>query len=145
MTATVTGVEDIQKNLDAALAGINGQTEKGVFLAAQFIKGEAQELTPVDEGTLRLSAFASKLPSKDEIAYAVGYTAHYAGAVHEAPMKLKGQPRQDFKGSGFGGGSGKGNYWDGGENKFLEKAVARNLSTIVNIIKKNAKGWFSGA
>lgn len=157
MSAEVTGIKEIEANLSKAIAGIKGKTEEGVFLAAQFIKGEAQELTPVDEGLLRNTAFVARVPDTTEIAFTVGYTAKYAAAVHEFPMKLKGQPRADFGRTGtrsefgpvqpvsFGGGSGKGFYWDGGENKFLEKAVVRNFSAIVNIITKHAKEFFSGS
>lgn len=139
----VRGLAEAQAELNRALAGIGGNTENGINMAGEFVKGESQELTPVDEGVLANSAFVRRIGNKVAPAVEVGYTAKYAAAVHEAPMTLKGQPRANFgktgAGESFGGGSGKGNYWDGGENKFLEKAVVRNITAIYNIIKKFAE------
>lgn len=132
----------VNKSLSDAIAGIKGNVAAGLGAAGQYIKGESQKLTPVDEGVLRNSAFSNLQQSGDKMSVVVGYTAEYAPAVHEAPMTLKGKPRGNFgktaAGESFGGGSGKGNYWDGGENKFLEKAVTRNLSKIINLITRIA-------
>ena len=136
------GLDEVQRNLSDAISNIKGNVKSGVSAGGQLIKGEAQKLTPVDEGTLRLSAFSKQTGTDDSPRATVGYTAEYAAAVHEAPMTLKGQPRADFAqtsaGEQFGGGSGKGKYWDGGENKFLEKAVLRNLTPLINLIAKIA-------
>lgn len=136
------GLVDVQRNLAKAIEGVIVNNAEGIALAGKFVEGEAKKLTPVDEGTLRLSAFSKSVGTKENPAVVIGNTAEYAAAVHEAPMTLKGQPRSNFGktggGESFGGGSGKGNYWDGGENKFLEKAVINNLSKIVNLIAKMA-------
>lgn len=135
-------LDSVSKALEEAISGIKGNVTNGLAVAGEFIKSEAQQLTPVDEGVLRNSAFSKMQTSGSKVFVAVGYTAKYAPAVHEAPMTLKGKPRGGFgktkSGESLGGGSGKGNYWDGGENKFLEKAVTKNLSKIINIISRIA-------
>jgi len=148
----VTGERKLMSNINKEIGKIEGDIEGGILAAAKFIQAESQLLTPVDFGLLRNSAFSNVFrTAKSKILGIVGYTAKYAPWVHEAPMTLKGKPRKDFgttsnhsnagpqKPKSFGGGSGRGVYWQGGENKFLEKAVSRNTSTILNVIKKRAK------
>lgn len=136
-------LKEVSQKLTESIAMIKGNFYEGIAVAGQFVKGEAQSLTPVDHGVLRNSAFSQMNGDKSKPAAVIGYTAEYAPAVHEAPMTLKGQPRGHFgkttNGKAFGGGSEKGRYWDGGENKFLEKAITRNLSKIFNIIANVAK------
>lgn len=57
------------------------------------------------------------------------------------PGKLKGQPRAHFgktrDGTEFGGGTGKGNYWDPhGEPQFLKKGFDEERDAIDAVIKK---------
>ena len=71
----------------------------------------------------------------------VGYSANYAAYVHDMPGKLKGQPRSHFgktrEGTEFGGGTGKGNYWDPhGEPQFLKKGFDEERDAITAGIKK---------
>ncbi len=86
----------------------------------------------------------SKQAAKDggKISVIVGYKAKYALNVHEmTKMTLKGKPRADFgktkAGVSFGGGTGKGKYWDPqgkAQAKFLE-APARD-KTVQGIMQK---------
>lgn len=142
MSVKLSGFEELNRNLAKFVEAEQVQLRKGVQKASMFIKGESQQLTPVDFGTLRASAFYSTDIHNGYVRGRIGYTAEYAPWVHEMPMTLKGEPRSNFGKTGagvsFGGGSGKGNYWDSGENKFLEKAVMRNTSTIIKIIDKGA-------
>lgn len=114
---------------------------KGVRKAVAFVKLESQKKVPVDEGNLKASAYANVEHDKDKVSSEIGYTAKYASFVHEAPMKLKGQPRKTKLKSG----RAKGKYWDPQAtttNKFLEKAINENLQRLLEIIKKvvsNAK------
>ncbi len=139
----IRGEKEIIKNLNLEILKIDGDVRSGLQAAGLFIQAESQKLTPVDSSVLRNSAFSSTIKTADGSSMNVGYTAEYAPWVHEMPMTLKGQPRKDFgttrKGVSFGGGSGKGVYWQDGENKFLEKAVVRNSGKIINIIKKRVK------
>ena len=128
----VKGLDSVLKNLNKEIESIRGNTRKGLSKAGLFIKGEAVERAPVEFGILRNSAFSqlSSLASKDNSSVKVGFTAEYAAYVHEMPMINKGKSRQ--------GTGKKGSYWDGGENKFLEKAVKLNIKEILGIIQKEA-------
>lgn len=105
------------------------------------IKGDSVRLTPVDTGNLRASAYIEVQGAES---VRVGYTSAYAPFVHEmVEQKLKGQPRGDFgktgDGEAFGGGSGKGAYWDTGEPKFLEKAMKNNRRFVLQTLAKALK------
>ena len=109
----IDGLGDIEKSLNKAIAEIEGNTKDGIEAAAFFIEGESKKLTSIDEGVLIGSAF--KTPTPDRKSFTVGYSAEYAATVHER---------------------GDGTNWNrpGAENKFLEKAVSRNLTKILNLI-----------
>lgn len=132
----VEGLDDVLKNLNGAIEEIDGNVEKGIKAAGFFIKGESQARTPVDQGILRNSAFVKSGNSPEGPFATVGYTAFYAPYVHEAPMKLKGKLRPETRKTGDR--SGKSFFWDGGENKFLEKAAMENFASIINIITRFA-------
>lgn len=110
---------------------------RGLTKIGLFVKGAAQKNVPVDTGNLRSSAFSKLSSSMKEVV--IGFTAKYAIWVHEnLEQKLKGQPRADFgttkDGVSFGGGTGKGSYWDSGGPKFLERAINDNEATIEKIL-----------
>lgn len=116
---TVIGDDNVIKNMNRAIKKIRGNTRLGVNAATEFVKGEAQEITPVDKGILINSAFAKLGGSLLKIFGVAGFTTKYAAAVHEMP---------------------KSTNWKkpGAENEFLEKAVIRNVSSIINLIKRFA-------
>lgn len=120
---------DISKNLRKFIGAETKSLVRGVGKAVLFVKGEAVQLAPIEFGPLRGSAFSQVEKTSRGVRGRAGFTARYAPFVHEAPMKLKGQPRV----------GGKGVYWQGGENKFLSKAVNRNKMQIIKIIAKEAK------
>lgn len=122
---------NIEANLRNFVRAEQKSVRKGLQKAALFIKGEAVQLAPVEFGNLRGSAFYNTDISRGFARARVGFTSEYAPYVHEAPMKLKGQPRQ--------GKNQKGTYWESGENKFLSKAVNRNKHTILRLIASEAK------
>lgn len=127
--AKIKGLSQVLKNLNKEIDEIEGDTFDGLKAAGLFVKGEAVERAPVEFGILRNSAFTDAERRVNDSVVKVGFTAEYAPYVHEAPMKLKGILRA----------SKKGVYWQGGENKFLEKAVKFNVMEIVGIIAKRAK------
>lgn len=137
MTVKVKGVNEILKNLNRVIQQTEGNTRKGLSKVGLFVKAEAVERAPVDYGVLRQSAFTqvSPLSFKGFPVVTIGFTAKYAAYVHEMPMKLKGQPRSGNRGV----------YWQGGENKFLEKAVKLNIREIVDIIKTEAAKDLKGS
>ncbi len=120
----------VAKELKLAIGDILIDERKALLAATSYLKAESQQLTPVEFGVLRNSAFSVVFRRGNKMVGRVGYTAKYAPYVHEAPMKLKGKAR---------GGKRKGSYWSTGENKFLEKAYNRNIGTITRILTKRLK------
>ena len=135
MAKTLTVKNDI--SLDKFGLVATRSIQNALTQAAEWVKDESNDLAPVDTGNLKSTAYSSMVgPTEVE----VGYTAEYAAAVHEmVGQKLKGQPRANFgktrSGVSFGGGSGKGTYWETGEPKFLEKTIKRT-SEILSILKR---------
>ena len=125
----VSGSKEIAEAMRKFAAAEVQSVRKGVQKASLFLKGEAVQLAPIHYGPLRGSAFYSTDIFKGRVRGRVGFTAEYAPYVHEAPMKLDGQSRPKNGGT----------YWQGGENKFLQKAAGRNSKQIIDIIAKEAK------
>lgn len=119
MTA-VTGLDEILRNLNGVVAEIEGDTRKGLQAAGLFIKGKAKEITPVQFGPLRRSAFFSTDVISSGSRLRVGYTQSYAPFVHEMPDST------NWSSPGTG-------------NKFLEKAVKNNVPEIIQIIANRAR------
>lgn len=142
-------VADAMAKVGKVFNDLRNATEEGMREAVLFIEGESLELVPVDFGFLKNSSFTQVTENNISVTGTVGYTAKYAAYVHEAPMTLKGKPRKHFGQTSnngkfgpkqvvkFGGGSGRGHYWDSGENKFLEKAFFRNVSEIKQILVRH--------
>jgi len=135
------GLQNVLSNISKEIEGIKNRSLAGLFEAGLKVQALAQKRTPVDSGNLRASAYTRKTVNGG---VEVGFTALYAMSVHEmVGQKLKGQPREDFggtgKGEGFGGGTGKGKYWDSGQPKFLESALRDNRKNIVDIIAEHSK------
>ena len=93
-------------------------------------------IAPIEFSPLRQSAFNVVFRNGSKLVGRTGFTAKYAGHVHEMPMKNKGKPRT---GKSPEGKQRKGSFWESGENKFLEKAVHRNMSVIRKILKNRLK------
>ena len=109
------------------------------------ISDQAALKTPVDTSTLINSRYVVVTDYLGLIETKVGYSANYARAVHDMPGTLMGQPRADFgstaDGVAFGGGTGKGRYWDpNAEPKFLEigkrMAIKEDLPGIIARFKQ---------
>lgn len=114
---------------------------RALTVAATIGQAYSQMLTPVDTGNLFGSMFRRMKNSQHGWKCTVGYTAEYAHAVHEASGKLKGQPRRNFgktkDGIEFGGGTGKGNYWDpDAEPGFLRKGFANHRAEIDDAVRR---------
>ena len=145
----IRGVQTVRSNLQKLTKRIQGpMTEKTLTEILIIGGGYADSMTPVDIGNLLNSRFREIKKQGDKWVARYGYTAAYAAAVHGLSAKLRGQPRADFgttrAGDGFGGGSGKGNYWDGplgpgtAEPEWLTKGFERDgLAEIKAAIKRN--------
>ncbi len=147
----VKGIERVQ----AGFLKITDEIDKnktGAAVHAVLTEGAAAALfiTPVDSSTLANSQYSPQIEySSGETTGYVGYTAKYAGWVHQMPGTLKGLPRKHFGKTGnqsafgpqqrveFGGGTGTGNYWDtNGEPQFLTKGFAEIEPKIPSILER---------
>lgn len=136
------GIKRVKMRLAQKVQEIDGaRTNAAVYAILSQGAAVAATMTPVDTSTLINSQTAPQLSHKTgKTTGTVGYTAKYAAAVHEAPGKLKGQPRADFgrtrAGVAFGGGTGKGNYWDpAGEPGFLREGFEEIKPLVPRILK----------
>ena len=148
----IRGANQVRQNMAAVFKRIKGpMTEKTLTEVLIIGGGYADAMTPIDLGTLINSRFREIRQTGNKWVARYGYTARYAAAVHGMSGKLKGQPRSDFGMTGnqskfgpqqpraFGGGSGKGNYWDpDAEPGWLAKGFERDgLDDIKATIKRN--------
>lgn len=130
MSASVEGLDDVLRNLNREIDGIENRTMAGLMAGGLIVQGESQKHTPVEYGNLRASAYTRKVP-EDALTVEVGYTSEYAVYVHEnLEAKWAGKPRP----------SGLGVYWGPkGTPKFLENAVRDKAKSVLNAIRKYAK------
>ena len=126
----VFGQKIIDDNLSKAIKGIEGDISKGLKLGLAEIQGDATLNAPVEFGVLRGSSFSGIERRGAKTKGRVGFVAKYAPYVHEAPMTLQGQPRPS---------PSKGVFWQGGGNKFLERAIKEGGARLVATIKRFAK------
>lgn len=142
----VSGLNEVIKRLNAEIKKIKNGSEQGLVKAGLLVRRESQLKTPVDTGNLKASAYTDPQRTSRGMIVEIGYTSEYAPWVHEMPGKLKGQPRASFgatsAGKEFGGGTGKGFYWDPqgkAEPYFLKKALVESEPKILGLIKDKAK------
>lgn len=129
------GMNRVRSNLAKIFADIAGpMTEKTVTEVLIIGGGYADAITPMATGTLLNSRFRRVERSASGYTGRYGYTAAYAGYVHEAPGTLKGQlvPRYP---------STLGNVWGpDAEPEFLRKGFERDgLADIKAAIIRNMK------
>ena len=116
------GLDEVLANLSREVQAIEGRTREGMTEVGMFIEGEAVDITPQRKGVLANSAFhdtdSGAAGSGPRVR--IGYTAKYAPYGHEMPESF--------------------NYTKPGTGpKFLEKAIKRNLRTILEIIRDSAR------
>lgn len=134
----VKGIESVRRGYRIKVESVAGRdTDRAVYNVLQAGAGYSDMLTPVDTSYLINSRYAPQITrSNGKTSGTVGYTAEYAAAVHAMAGKLKGQPRQEFGNSGFGGGTGVGVYWSpDAEPAFLEKGFEQVKPEIPAILK----------
>lgn len=139
----VKGIKQVKRNFRVKVEEISGQrTNAAVYAVLSQGAAISDTMTPVDTSNLLNSRYAPQIERQgDKTTGKVGYTAEYAAAVHNAPGKLKGQPRAHFgrtrEGVEFGGGTGNGNYWDpNAEPRFIEKGFEEIKPQVPAILKK---------
>jgi len=125
-TWRIDGIEDVTKNINAALMEIQNRSAAGLVLAAKTVLNDADSgtspLVPEDFGPLRSSTFTtSRKKANGDPFVRLGYNANYAAAVHEMMESPSGKPINWTR-----PGSGP---------KFLEASLKRNEQKILEIIK----------
>ncbi len=148
----VKGIDRVKRNYRRTVQKISGPvSERAVYEILSRGGVMAATMTPIDSSNLVNSQYAPQTDvKKGKVSGHIGYTADYAAAVHSMPGTLKGQPRVDFGRTGnqsehgpvipyaFGGGTGKGNYWDpNAEPEFLTKGFEEIKPAIPAILKRN--------
>lgn len=91
---------------------VSGAAERGLFLTAEHVLGEANKKVPHEEGTLENSGTVSVDPR--ELRAAVSYNTPYAVKQHEVDMR----------------------HNDGRTHKWLENAMNAEKDTARDIIVK---------
>lgn len=89
------------KGIDQTIAKLNrmiGDVKsvriiRALYIASEQVLESAAVITPIDTSTLVNSRFIDFDTSGNRITAKVGFSASYAAYVHDAPGKLKGQPR----------------------------------------------------
>ena len=138
MALTLTGTDNVLRNLNREINKIEGRSMAGLAEAALFVRAEAQRLTPVAIGNLKDSAYTEPIRGLSGPAYEIGYTALYAPFVHENPRAGKtggvapdGTPYPTTK-------AGLPTWSEVGQWKFLETALKENTVKILRIIQRRA-------
>src|SRR6185436_2860078 len=102
---------------------------RGLKLGGILIQRTSDSRVPVEYGILKASSYTRAEGSGFDTKITVGYTADYAGFVHElVGMVLRGKPRP----------SGIGNYWDPrgkGQAKFLQSAIMDEKDKVQNLVR----------
>lgn len=126
------GIKRVKQNIRAIVKDIDDKkTEAAIYAVLSQGLAISQTMIPIDTSNLINSAYAPQIMKTSEGATGtIGFTANYAGDVHERSGVLKGKPRAD----------GNGNYWDPhGEPKFLTKGFDE-LKPDIPAILRNAYG-----
>jgi len=124
---SLSGFDDVLKNLNKELKGIEGNTMPGLLEAAAFLRKDMDKtppLIPLDIGNLRDSWAVVPLQAKAKPAVLMGFTANYALYVHE--MMDSGGKKINWSRPNSG-------------PKFFEAAIKRNVKKIIEIIAKRAR------
>jgi hypothetical protein len=105
-------------NLNRQVSNIKKRSAAGMWEAALIIQRRSMELTPVDTGNLKGSAYSILIPQlfSGGPGAEIGYTASYAPFVHEIDKNYK-----------------------VGQWKFLETAMKEKRRQVLEAIRKRAR------
>lgn len=134
----VKGLKEVRKNLSKAFQDISGpRAEKTLTEVLITAAGFAATMTPIDTSNLINSQYRKITAYGTRVVGAIGYTAAYAAAVHDAKGTLKGTSTPRSKSD-----PSRGNFWDpDGEPEFLRKAFEDSdaRAAIDAVIKRGMK------
>lgn len=134
----VRGLKEVRQSIRKAFVDISGpRAEKTLTEVLQTAAAFAANMTPIDTSNLINSQYRKISAYGTRVVGAIGYTAAYAAAVHDAPGTLLGTntPRSASDPS-------RGNVWDkDGEPEFLRKAFEDSdaRAAIDAVIKRGMK------
>ena len=114
--------------MPAFIAGVQQRAEATVLRMLIPIGSEAAGMTPRETSNLINSQYREVRSDGTRVTGRVGYTAEYAGFVHDAPGTLLGKdvPRS----------SGKGVVWGpSGEPEFLIKGAAQAAPIVERVLR----------
>jgi len=134
-TSALRGADVVLANLNKEIKKIEVRSLKSVTMAGLFVKQESQKNAPWRTGNLVNSAYIRPYRFFGKSVCEIGYTASYAPFVHENPRagKTGGVSPSGHK---YGGGRSSEIRWSRvGGWKFLEKALKRNTTKILLIIR----------
>ena len=145
MKGEVTGIEKANEALNAELRKVGKLSERFVTKSLISISANTAPMVPIDTSFLLSSEYRKVEKLFDGFVGEIGFGAEYAKWVHEMPGTLKGQPRANFgktrEGVEFGGGTGKGNYWDpDAEPQFLAKGVEAFIADDLDALLRQELG-----
>lgn len=131
MKAEVTGIEAANDKLTNELRKMGRLSELFVTKALISVSANTAPMVPIDTSFLLNSEYRKVTKRFGGFEGVLGFGAHYAPYVHEAPGTLKGQPRAN----------GNGKYWDpDGEPQFLAKGVEAFIADDLDAILRQELG-----
>ena len=145
MGIKVKGIDQTIAKVNRLIGDVQGvRIIRALYIVSEQVLESASVITPIDTSTLVNSRYIDFDGSGGRIPAKVGFSAAYAAYVHDAPGKLKGQPRAHFgttrAGKQFGGGTETGVYWGpGGEPQFLKKGLDQVKPRIPELMAKGMK------
>jgi hypothetical protein len=115
----VRGLKEVRQQLRRVFGDISGpKAEKTLTEVLIIAAGYAATMTPIDTSNLINSQYRKITAYGTRVVGAIGYTAAYAAAVHDAKGTLKGTNTPRTKSD-----PSRGNFWDpDAEPEFLRKA-----------------------
>ena len=101
MSAKITGMENVIKNLNAEIKKIEGRTRAGMVKVGLFIEGKSMKECPVVTSNLKNSHYSEAFNTPRGPGVEIGFTASYAPLVHENPRAGKTQGKSAFADPGI--------------------------------------------
>lgn len=134
----VRGLKEVRQRLKTIFGDIKGpRVQKTLAEVLVTAAGFAANMTPIDTSNLINSQYRKITAYGNRVVAAIGYTAAYAAAVHDAPGTLRGKEVARDKND-----PSRGNVWDHkAEPGFLVKAFEDSdaRAAIDAVIRKGMK------
>lgn len=135
---TVEGAEFVVRNIRSARARLATGISRGLRRAGILVLRESKKMVPVDTGVLKASGFVRAHFSGADTVVTVGYTAAYAGTVHEDLTKAHGDEYNSKHAVAIAAGFKK-RRGSGQSAKYLETPVRWNIKAINKVVKDTVK------